>query len=127
MADEENTTTSETTTPEIPEELAEKVTALRAIADVDDADSVLLAYLDQAKYVILNRMWPYLTDEEYEELDVPHKFVSKQIRIACYLINKRGAEGETQHIENGIHRNYKSSDVPENMLQDVLPMVGIPR
>ncbi len=105
----------------------EKLAELRLIVESDEDDNVLLSYLEQAKDVILNRMYPYGTDEEYAQTDVPKRFEFKQIRIAAYFMNKRGAEGEVQHIENGIHRNYKSSDVPEEMLWDVFPVVGIPR
>ena len=42
------------------------------------------------------------------------------------MLNKRGAEGEVQHIENGIHRNYKYADVPTELLRDIPPMCGIP-
>lgn len=111
---------------------AEKLSQLRIILDdtgttPEDPDTTLLFYIAQAKNVILNRMYPYMTDEEYVSIGIPERYDYKQIRIAAYLLNKRGAEGETQHIENGIHRNYKSSDVPEDMLWDVFPMVGIPR
>lgn len=106
---------------------SEKLLELRVITEADDDDSVLLSYLNQAKDVILNRMYPYLEEGAYDDLTIPKRFEYKQIRIAAYFMNKRGAEGETQHIENGIHRNYKSSDVPEDMLWDVFPSVGIPR
>ena len=109
-------------------DLSERLLELKTILEpLDDDDRTLLSYLNQAKDVILNRMYPYMNDEEFEDMDIPKRYEYKQIRIAAYLLNKRGAEGETQHIENGIHRNYKSSDVPENMLWDVFPNVGIPR
>ena len=106
---------------------SEKLLELRVITEADDDDTVLLSYLEQAKAIILNRMYPYLDETAYDGLTVPKRFEYKQIRIAAYLLNKRGAEGEVQHIENGIHRNYKNADVPEDMLWDVFPMVGIPR
>ena len=107
---------------------ADKIAELKKILDpCDDTDATLLSYLAQAKAVILNRMYPYMNETEYAETDLPEKFDWKQIRIAAYFLNKRGAEGEVQHIENGIHRNYKASDVPEDMLWDVFPQVGIPR
>ena len=104
----------------------QKLNELRRITDSEEDAAVLLSYLAQAKDVILNRMYPYCDDAEYTEMNVPDRFAWKQVRIAAYFMNKRGAEGETQHIENGIHRNYKSSDVPEDMLWDVFPQVGIP-
>ena len=106
----------------------EKLVELKAVLDpVDDDDSTLLSYLKQAKAAILYRMNQYLTDEEYEALDVPKRYEQKQIQIAAYLVNKRGAEGQTQHIENGIHRNYESADIPPSMLREITPCVGIPR
>ena len=45
-----------------------------------------------------------------------------QLNVACYLYNKIGAEGQVQHIENGIHRNWGSADVPNDMLKDIVPM-----
>lgn len=104
-----------------------KLFELRQITESGESDAVLLSYLHQARDVILNRMYQYQTDAEYEGTDVPRRYGYKQIQIAAYLMNKRGAEGEIQHIENGIHRSYKSSFVPEDMLCDILPMVGIPR
>lgn len=106
---------------------AEKLAALRAEADTNEADSALLPFLLDAKEMILNRMYPYLDEKTFEQLNVPGKYERKQIRIAAWLINKRGAEGETQHIENGIHRQYKNGDAPEELLREVIPMVGIPR
>lgn len=107
---------------------SEKLMELKVILDpVDDDDSTLFSYLEQAKCVILNRMYPYLDDAAFDQLEVPKRYEYKQIRIAAYLLNKRGAEGEVQHIENGIHRNYKNADVPEDLLWDVFPQVGIPR
>ena len=104
---------------------AEKIAELRLIVETDESDGILLSHLNQAKDVILNRMYPYGADDD--EADVPKRFEWKQIRIAAFFMNKRGAEGETQHIENGIHRNYKNPDVPEEILWDVFPVVGIPR
>ena len=97
------------------------------LGDTDDADATLLSYLSDAKDVLLCRLYPYMNDSDYDAASVPRKFERKQVEIAAYLLNKRGAEGEIQHIENGIHRNYRNAGVPYEMLQDVYPMVGIPR
>lgn len=102
------------------------VSMLRAMLGEDDdtADEVLSVYLDIAASKILNRMYPYKTVQDY---DVPDRYVGIQLNIACYLLNKRGAEGQIQHIENGIHRNYGSSDVPEEMLKEIVPFAQVIR
>lgn len=100
----------------------EKLVDLRVITDTDDDDTVLLSYLRQAKYAILNKLYPYKAD--FEDITFPSRYEQKQIQIAAFLLNKRGADGELQHIENGIHRNYGSGDVPDDMLSDLVPMCG---
>lgn len=89
------------------------------IGDEETDEEVLTAYLGMAAMKILNRMYPYRYD--YAGMKVPERYENIQLNIAVYLLNKRGAEGEIQHIENGIHRNYGDADVPESMLKDVTP------
>lgn len=108
-------------------DIEEKITQLRILTESDEHESVLLSYLADAKHIIMNRLYPYSADDEYSKLKFPEKYDWKQIRIAAWAMNKRGAEGQVQHIENGIHRNYKYADVPLELLYDVLPFVGIPR
>ena len=70
---------------------------------------------------IFNRAYPYGS----EETEVPARYDYLQCEIAAYLLNKRGAEGQTGHSENGISRSYESADVPESLLSAVTPMVGV--
>ena len=107
----------------------EKLIELRVILgdENDDADATLFHYLEEAKAAILYCMDEFMTDEEYDRTEVPKRYEQKQLQIAAYLLNRRGAEGETQHIENGIHRNYEAADVPPSMLRGITPRVGIPR
>lgn len=97
-----------------------KIDMLLRMMDGEDVDrGVLEVYLNLAGQKILNRMYPF--KEEYDDIDVPDRYVMIQLNIAVYMLNKRGAEGEIQHIENGIHRNYGSSDIPDALLKDVYP------
>ena len=96
------------------------INMLHSMMEGDDtSDGVLDTYLEIAAQKILNRMYPYKTD--YSDMEVPDRYAMIQLNIAVYLLNKRGAEGEIQHIENGIHRNYGSSDVPDGFLKDIVP------
>ena len=101
----------------------EKLTLLKAMVGESDTEEVLLAYLNIAGNKILNRAYPYGTDET----EVPKRYEFLQCEVAAYLLNKRGAEGQTSHSENGISRSYESADVPESMLGAVTPMVGVLR
>ena len=109
--------------------IAEKINQVRIMVgksadDADWADSVLLAYLNIAGRKILNRAYPY-TETDVNE--IPPRYEILQCEIATYLLNKRGAEGQTSHSENGISRSYESADVPESMLNGVIPFCGVIR
>lgn len=82
-------------------------------------DVVLSTYLDIAGEAILKRLYPL--KDSFEGLEVPDKHVQTQLKTAAYLMLKRGAEGQIQHIENNIHRNYGDADIPESMLRDIVP------
>ena len=103
----------------------EKLTLLRVMVGQPNegvwADDVLISYLDIAARKILNRAYPY--DDTITE--VPRRYGYLQCEIATYLLNKRGAEGQTAHSENGINRSYASADVPESMLNGIIPHVGV--
>lgn len=102
---------------------AEKLQLLKAMVGESDTEVVLLAYLDIAGRKILNRAYPFGT----EETEVPKRYDYLQCEIAAYLLNKRGAEGQTSHSENGISRSYESADVPESLLGAITPCVGVIR
>jgi len=103
----------------------EKLSMLRVMVgqpnEGDWSDEVLTSYLCIAAQKILNRAYPY--DDTVSE--VPRRYGYLQCDIAAYLLNKRGAEGETSHSENGISRSYESADVPESMMSEVIPHVGV--
>lgn len=103
----------------------EKLSLLRVMVgqpnEGDWADDVLISYLAIAGHKIINRAYPY--DDTVTE--VPRRYGYLQCDIAAYLLNKRGAEGQTAHSENGVNRSYESADVPESMLSEVITHVGV--
>ena len=100
---------------------AEKLLLLKAMVGESDTEEVLLAYLEVAGRKIINRAYPY----DPEVTEVPVRYGVLQCEIAAYLLNKRGAEGQVGHSENGISRTYESADVPESLLGVISPMVGV--
>ena len=84
------------------------------------SDDILKFYLSVAGQKIINRAYPY--DDTVTE--VPRRYGVVQCEIATYLLNKRGAEGEVSHSENGISRTYENADVPDSLLSDVIPHCG---
>ena len=93
-----------------------KIRITEKVTDVELED-----ILESAKAVILSRRFPF--GEQPEEIE--NKYKDLQIRIAVEMFNKRGAEGETAHSENGISRSYASANVSEDLLKEITPKVGV--
>ena len=100
-----------------------KLDQLKSLLDISgtDEDAMLLTLLSISAQKILDRAYPYDTTVT----EVPTRYETKQVEIAVYLYNKRGAEGQTSHSENGINRTYESADVPESLMRGITPYVGV--
>lgn len=99
----------------------EKLIFLKSLVGGDDTDETLSVYLKVAGRKILARAYPY----DRTVTEVPAEYDTLQCEIAAYLLNKRGAEGQTSHSENGISRSYENADVPASMLSVVVPHCGV--
>lgn len=104
----------------------EKLSLLRVMVgqpntDENWTDNVLISYLKIAGDKIIKRAYPY--DDTVGE--VPRRYGVLQCEIALYLLNKRGAEGEVSHSENGVNRTYENADVPESLLREVITHVEV--
>ena len=105
----------------VPTTLLGKLKLVLGIAsDNTDSDDLLTYYLTRAEQKILDRCYPFDT----EQFEVPPRYLEKQVEIAEFLYDKRGATGQTAHSENGISRTYGGADVPEAMLRGITPFVG---
>lgn len=99
---------------------SEKINTTIALSGEKDEGTVS-AYLSIAGEKICRRAFPF--DPTIH--DVPEQFEYLQVEIAVYLLNKRGANGETAHSEDGISRSYEDGDVPPSMLRAIVPMAGV--
>jgi hypothetical protein len=99
----------------------EKLIALKAVVGGSDTTEVLSTYLALAGGKIIAKAYPY----DNTVTEVPSQYDYLQIEIAAYMLNKRGAEGQTSHTENGITRTYENADVPASMLKAVTPCCGV--
>lgn len=86
-------------------------------------EALLQELLDSAKHAILARRFPY---GEYPEILEP-RYSDLQVRIALATYNKLGADYQTSHNENGVDRGWASEGIPEELLQEVTPVVGMVR
>lgn len=95
----------------------EKLTMLQGMTGEAD-DGVLSTYLLLAKNVVVGKVFPFGDGTE----EAPAKYHSTQVEIAAYMLNKRGAEGEVAHSENGVSRTYEDGDIPPTLLRRITPM-----
>lgn len=80
-------------------------------------ESTVSAYLGLAGNKICRKAFPF----DPTVTDVPEQYGFTQVEIAVYLLNKRGAEFETSHSENGISRTYEDADVPSSIMRSITP------
>lgn len=89
----------------------------------DDApsNSIVEMYLDNAYEAIMDRLYPFGVPENTE-------FPTRYERLACNLavryISRRGAEGQTDHSENGISRRFKTVN-DDDLLCVVTPFAKV--
>lgn len=95
-----------------------QLTTLRELlGNPPESDEVLEFYLDNASDIIC--------DIRNSDI-VEKKYLTTQIKIAIELFNKRGAEGQVGHSENGIGRTYESADISPSLLAGITPIVKTP-
>ena len=100
----------------------EKIAKLGVLISPDTADtSLLLALIEQAEGIVLNRRYPFGAPEGAV---VPTAYEHIQLQIALELFSKLGAEGQVVHDENGIKRTYEAADVSPSLLKRIVPVVG---
>lgn len=99
---------------------ADKIAMVQALSGEKD-ESTVSAYLAIAGNKICRKAYPF--DPTVQE--VPEQYGYTQVEIAVYLLNKRGAEFEISHSENGISRTYEDADVPSSIMRQIVPMVGV--
>ena len=100
----------------------EKIARLEGLISPDTASDDLLSYLlEQSEGIILNRRYPF-GPPEGATLSAMHEQI--QMRIAVELFSKMGAEGQTEHAENGITRKWEAGDVSPSLLRTIVPVCG---
>lgn len=100
----------------------DKLTMLERMTD-ETEQGVLSTYLLLAEQVVMSKAYPF--DDVERPAVMPARYDGVQVEIAAYMLNKRGAEGETAHSENGVSRTYENGDIPASLLRRITPMAGV--
>ena len=100
----------------------EKITSLAELISPDTADvKILSQMIVLSEGIVLNRRYPLGIPQG---ATVPKQYEHIQLQIALELFAKRGAEGQTEHDENGIARKYESADISPTLLRRITPVLG---
>ena len=99
--------------------LEEKIVAMgEGISPDMVEEEVLESELLTAETMILNKMYPFGYDEGTV---IPPRYERLQIKLAIELYTQRGAEGQSNHSENGTSRSWPEVS---RILKQIVPHCG---
>ena len=103
---------------------SEKIARVRVLVENDPeaTDETIAVYLDQAHENMLEQLYPYHTDKDVE--DIPVRYDGKQCELAARYFLRRGGQGEINHEENGVNRQYASVD-DRDILDTLTPFAKV--
>ena len=89
------------------------------------SDEMLNTYIAVAGNEILSWMYHLVGGIPADVTDVPSKYEGIQIYAVIVGFTQSGAEGQAMSIENGVHRNFRYSDMLDYIRNNVLPYVRV--
>ena len=103
---------------------AEKITMVQTLVENDPGATaeIVPVYLNLACYTMLERLYPYDSTKEAE--DMPERYDTIQCELAARYYLRRGGQGEINHEENGVNRTYSSVD-DEDILRRLTPFAKV--
>ena len=103
---------------------AEKIAMVQTLVenDADATATVVPVYLTLACNAMLERLYPY--DASKTASDIPERYDMIQCELAARYFLRRGGQGEINHEENGVNRQYGSVD-DADILQRLTPFAKV--
>lgn len=89
------------------------------------SEEKLNTYLSISANEILAWMYHLVGGVPSGVTDVPEKYDGIQVYAVVAGYTQAGAEGEQTHIENGVHRHFRYSDMLDYIHNHVLPIVRV--
>ena len=100
----------------------EMISTINLMMGEEYPDDLLSAYISHAQEECA--LWEYRLIKMPEDLDLT-QYDSTVINAVINGLSIRGAEGETQHSENGLLRGFKYSDMADYIHAHVTPYARI--
>lgn len=107
------------------EKLATIQTLLEDGSGYAPSASTLNKYIELAKNEILSWMYHLTGGVPSDVTDVPERYDGIQVYAVIAGWTHAGAEGQTVHIENGVHRDFAYADMLDYIHNHVLPYVRV--
>lgn len=108
---------------------AQKLTTVQTLLEDGSgympSDETLNTYIQIAGNEILAWMYHLIGGVPEDVTTVPSKYEGIQIYAVVVGWTHAGAEGETAHIENGVHRAFKYTEMLDYIHNNVLPYVRV--
>lgn len=100
---------------------SEKIAYVQTVLgnDAEATNALVSIYLSDAEESIMRRLYRAY-GEVPEAVSMPTMYERLQCRIAVRSFLRRGGEAELSHSENGVSRNYRTTDDDE-LLKEVIP------
>ena len=102
----------------------EKIAMVQTLveSDADATDAVVAVYLSLACNAMLERLFPFDSAKTAE--DIPSRYDTIQCELAARYFLRKGGQGEINHEENGVNRQYGSVD-DEDILKRLTPFAKV--
>ena len=108
---------------------AQKLVTVRTLLDDGTgympSDDLLNTYLLMAKNEILAWMYHLVGGIPNGVTEVPSKYEGIQVYAVLVGFTQSGAEGQGLSIENGVHRDFRYSDMLDYIHNKVLPYARV--
>ena len=89
------------------------------------SDDTLGVYLEMAGSEILAWMYHLVGGVPEDVTEVPARYDATHVYAVVTGFTHAGAEGQTLSIENGVHRDFKYTDMLDYIHNTVLPFVRV--
>ena len=103
---------------------AQKVTMVQTLVESDPGatDEVVGVYLNLACNAMLERIFPY--DSAKTADVIPERYHTIECELAARYFLRRGGQGEINHEENGVNRQYGTVD-DDDILKRLTPFAKV--